>query len=240
MNKSLKLVFQILIIGAVISLGYLSFISDFKESLVAFLALLILALVFHLAIDLVISIVYKRVMAVFIVATLAQVLFSYIGPEHEALIYGAQLLTTFGYFLIVQELFKEIEIRIAVNIYGFLSILVLLANALLIYKIVVLINKFNLGLSHTAFDFIFTLVKTFILSFGVIGYFFSIWKSKKLTLLFISIAAFLIGDLFDTLNYLLFIDDLFSEGLFLQYMFSALGLFLFYKFCNYQNDEIVV
>ncbi len=236
MNISLKLVSQILILGIIISLGYLSFINDFKNSLVAFSTLLILGLV----IDLGKSEVFKRVISILLIATLARILFSYLDPKQVALVYIAQLLTTFGIFFIVQELFKEVELHLVFSIYGVLSLVVLLANALLIYEIVALINKFNLGLSHTAFDFIFTLVKTFILSFGLIGYFFSIWKSKKVTLLFVSIVALLIGDLFDTLNYLLFIDDLFSEGLFLQYMFSILGLFLFYKFCSYPNDEVLI
>lgn len=221
-------------------MGWLSFNNEFRESQYATLLFLILGLAFHIRYDSKVNKVLLAVVVAFIVATLSGLAFAYTKFTFVALFYLAQLLTTLGFFLIIQEMYKEVELRLALNVYTLLSILVILANILLIYKIVLLINKFELGLSHTAFDFIFSLIKAFVLSFGLIGYFLSKWKSKKVTLLFVAIALLLIGDLCDTLNYLFFIDDLWSEGLFLQDMFSVLGLYLFYRYCNYKNDEIVI
>ncbi len=221
-------------------MGYLSFNNNYKESLLAVLVFLILGLVYHLKFDSPTNSALVKVIMIFIIATLVSVVSSYLGINTVVFIYLAQLLTTLGFFLVVQEMFKEIEIRIDLNIYALLSVLIIVANIFIIYKIVELINKFELGLNHTAFDFIFTIVKTFILSLGVIGFFLSIWKSRKVTLLFAGIVLFLIGDLFDTINYLFFMDNLLSEGLFLNYMITVIGFYLFYKYCNYPNDETLI
>lgn len=240
MNKSLKLVYSILILGSVISLGYFSFNNDFRQSHIAYLVLLILVLTYHFMIDTSVSKVFVGILVLFVIASIIRVALRYNGYKSVILVNAAEMFTTLGLFLMVQELFKEVEIRLAFNKYTLLSLLLLVVNIFIIYKIGALVNKFQLGLSHTAFDFIFTIVKILILSLGLTGYFMSIWKPKKVAILSGSLAMFLISDMSDTLNYLFFIDDLFLEGLFLQYMFLVLGLFLFYKFCTYPNDEVLI
>lgn len=231
---------QILIVGAIIGLSYSSFYQSFGLSLISYFFLLVFTFAYHLSQDSPTSNFFLRVILIFIISTGLSILFNYTSNNLQFLTFIAQVLNISGFFLILLVLIKEVNLQLVFIRYTLLTIGIFFINALLIYKIVDLINQYQLGSSHMVYSFIFTIVKTLLLSLGLIGYFMSTRKTKRIVFLGLSFAVFLAGDLIDTINYLFFMGNLVSAWVLVESLSLAAGIFFFYKFCVSPNDEIIM
>ncbi len=231
---------QILIVCAIIGLGYSSFYQSFGLSLISYFFLLVFSFAYHLSQDSPTSKFFLRVILIFIISTGISIFFNYNSNNIQLLTFIAQLLNILAFSLILLEIIKEVNLQLVFNRYTLLTIGIIFINGLLIYKIVALINEYQLGSSHMVYSFIFTIVKTLLLSLGLIGYFMSTRKTKRIVFLGLSFAVFLAGDLIDTINYLFFMGNLVSVWVLVEGLSLVAGTFFFYKFCISPNDEIIM
>lgn len=236
MNRKRRIVFFFLFLLCIVALTYFNLNAYSGRIHIANVIFLLLFIVYHLTSDYPKSKIFLWVMGLFTLSSILSALNFYASERFTVYIYIIGLFFISGIFLIVNEIFKETRVvSVEVKKYIWPILLVVLADMLMLHKILSFLQEFQLDVQHLISSFGFTILKMFLLSAGLISYFASNFKSKKVNYLNVSLLAFFLSDIIDIANYLYFTYNPLVEGLFLQNMFDIVGYVMFYNYCTYSG-----
>ncbi|MEL6810659.1 MAG: hypothetical protein AAFP76_04945 [Bacteroidota bacterium] len=228
----LKTPLQWLLVLATITLGYFSFSRDFGGTIIAFLAIFSLGLIYHIFVDRVISGLFVLVISFFILSEAFSALAYYQVLPGSMPIFMSYLLSMAGCVLIFRKIILEARIRLTFGRNSWIIILVIAANTFIAYLMIQLMSQLELSLKHLFLGFGQTLLKLFLLSLGLVSYALAGRRSKRLNLLYWTIGCFFLGETIDIINYTLYSDQLVLAYIFLRNGLLVIGVFAFYLFCR--------
>ncbi len=231
MKLFLQRTVQFLLLLAAISLLYISYINNSVKMLELYLVIHSLGLIYHLSFDRPKSRLFISVFSMFLLSSTAGVIYGHIMPKPDYLVYFIHAVSFLGLLLIFVEMLKRNPPRWVLNKYTIIIVAVIAIDIYFGYKIIELVDKYQLSLEHLFFGFIYTIFKMVLMSAGFIFYLTSGRKSRKISLLNWSFTAFFLSDIIDTLNSVIYMRDPIVAIIILQNGLLCIAMFFFYMYC---------
>ncbi|MEL6810658.1 MAG: hypothetical protein AAFP76_04940 [Bacteroidota bacterium] len=234
MKVVLKRLIQLALLVTMVWLLYASYSENHGRVLELYFFLYFFALTYHLVHDKSKSRLYMVVLSLFVVSGIIGVLYFHekARPRPFAYVYALNFVSFLGYLLIFLKMYKENRPYFVINWRSIIIAGILALNIFFGYKIVALVQKYNLSLDHFFFGIAYTIFKMIFMSAGMIFYLTSRRKSRKISLLNGSFISFFLGDIVDTLNSLVFIRDPIPASGIIHSGLLGIGLFFFYMYCT--------
>ncbi|RMA65936.1 hypothetical protein [Ulvibacter antarcticus] len=236
----LRRIFLFLILSTAILVIYFEIVKEFGFGIGANLLFLSLITIMHISTDKPRSKIFISVLLLFIASMLLNIINYYLIVNAIAVLYANEIFLIIGFVLMMREVIRECRKEFVIKNYSWPVAIILILDGIIIYKIMALIDEFHLSISHVLYGFIFTILKLLVLSIGLIYYFMSSYKTRKVSFLIGALALFFMSDIIETSNYLFFIKDPLVAGGVLNSGLSMLGVVLFYLYCTYPEQEDIM
>lgn len=209
MKLILKSLYQVVLFATAAALVYFTYSAEYGRQIQVYFLLYALGLGYHLLFDAVKSRLFIWVFSFFLISSVFSLGFYYetARPRPNWYVLASNSFSFIGFLLIFLKLFKDYPPRWVFSKRSLLVFVILGVNVLFGYKIIQLVEVYNLSFVHFFYGFVYTIFKMILLSVGLIFFLTSRQWSRKLALLIGSFICFFLSDVIDTGNSLIFSEN---------------------------------